>query len=124
MKRVYVKNGTVDAVELHVADTSDQPSSYVVADDLEVFGGYADNGDGTFTAPARPEPGPHAVSKYTIITRLEAAGKFADALAALRSDDLLYEKWSAVTAIKPDDQPARDLFRSIGLNPDEILARE
>lgn len=56
MKRIHVKNGLVDAVELHVADASDQPGSYVVADDLEVFRGYADNGDGTFTAPDAPAP--------------------------------------------------------------------
>ena len=68
-----------------------------------------------------PEP-VCTVSKYTIITRLEQAGKFDEALAALKSDDLLYEKWSAVSEIKNTDQPARALFASIGLDPDVILA--
>lgn len=71
-----------------------------------------------------PTPGPYPVSKYTIITRLDAAGKFADALTALKSDELLYEKWSAVSVIHSDDQPARDLFTAIGLEPDTILAKE
>lgn len=123
MKRIYIKKGLVDTVELNVKDISDQQGSYVVADDVEVFAGYKDNGKGNFTAPTKPEPGPHRVSKYTIITRLEAAGKFAQALAVLRSDDLLYEKWSAVTVIHSDDKPARDLFTAIGLDPDEMLAR-
>lgn len=37
---------------------------------------------------APPPLQPHTISKYTIITRLEAAGKFNEALAALKSDDL------------------------------------
>lgn len=69
------------------------------------------------------DQGFHTVSKYIVITRLEAAGKFTDALAALKADDLLYEKWSAVSEIRNTDQPARDLFTAIGLDPDVILAK-
>lgn len=69
-------------------------------------------------------PGYHTVSKYLVITRLESANKFSQALSALKSDDLLYEKWSAVTEIRNTDQPARDLFTAIGLDPDVILAKE
>lgn len=124
MKRIHVKNGLVDSIELNITDLSTQQGSYVVADDVEVFAKYTDNGNETFTAPTKPEAPPHSVSKYTIITRLEASGKFEAALAALKSDDLLYEKWSAIPAIHSDDQPARDLFTAIGCDPDEILAKE
>ena len=55
MKRVYVKNGMVVSIELNIKDESDKPNSYVVVDDLEVFGGYTDNENGTFSAPA-PDP--------------------------------------------------------------------
>ena len=55
----------------------------------------------------------HAVSKYIVILRLEEAGKFNAALAALKSDDLLYQKWLAVTQIKSNDQPARGLVLAL-----------
>lgn len=51
MKRIHLKNGTVDSIELNITDKSDKPSSYVVADNVEVFGGYTSNGDGSFTSP-------------------------------------------------------------------------
>ena len=66
----------------------------------------------------------HDVSKFTIITRLVEANKFAEALAALKADDLLYEKWSTVQVVHSNDQAARDLFTAIGLDPDVILAFE
>lgn len=71
----------------------------------------------------RPQRGYHMVPRYTIIKRLEAAGKFADALAALKSDDLLYEKWQSLLEIRSDDAQARALFTQLGLDPDEMLAR-
>ena len=55
MKRVHVKNGLVDNIELNIKDESAKPNSYIVADDVEVFGGFTDNGDGSFTAPT-PDP--------------------------------------------------------------------
>lgn len=69
-----------------------------------------------------PPTQPYTISKYTIITRIQAAGKFEAALAVLKSDDLLYEKWSSVAVIMSNDQPARDLFAAVGLDPDVILA--
>ena len=55
MKRVNVKNGSVDSIELNIADQSEQPNSYVVADDVEVFSGYIDSA-GVFAAPTAPTP--------------------------------------------------------------------
>lgn len=65
----------------------------------------------------------HEIAKLTVINRLEQAGKFNDALSALKADDLLYEKWSAVSVIRSDDAHARGLFSALGLDPDVILAR-
>lgn len=66
----------------------------------------------------------HTVSKLTIITRLEEQNKFDEALVALKQDDLLYEKWSAVSELRSNDVNARALFAAIGCDPDAILAPE
>lgn len=55
MKRVHVQNGSVDSIELNIADQGEHPNSYVVADDVEVFAGYSDS-NGVFTAPMAPAP--------------------------------------------------------------------
>lgn len=67
--------------------------------------------------------GYHMVSRYKIIKRLEAANKFNEALAVLKSDDLLYEKWQSLLEVRSDDTQARELFISIGLDPDVMLAK-
>ena len=43
MKRVYVKNGVVDSIELNITDLSTQQGSYVAEDAVEVFAGYSDS---------------------------------------------------------------------------------
>lgn len=58
MKRVNVKNGSVDSIELNITDLSTQQGSYVVADDVEVYGRWSHSvvgGVDVFTAP-EPEP--------------------------------------------------------------------
>lgn len=69
-------------------------------------------------------PAVHAVSKVTVIRRLQAAGKFNAALNALKADPLLYEIWSAVLEIRSDDANARALFTAVGADPAVILAPE
>lgn len=56
MKRVSVTNNIVDVVELNITADASNTHPFVVGDDVEVFGGYASNGDGTFTAPPKPAP--------------------------------------------------------------------
>lgn len=65
----------------------------------------------------------HLVDKYTIIRRLEESGRFEIAISALKSNELLYQKWLAVREIKNNDEKARKLFEDIGLDPDVILAK-
>lgn len=74
--------------------------------------------------PADPEPVPvRYVSKYVILQRVAAAGKFAEAMAALGGPgELAYEMWSAAQEIDSSDAQVRALLTSIGLNPDEVLA--
>jgi|GEM_PF-6174066 len=64
----------------------------------------------------------NSISKLDLINRLEAINKFQDALEILKSDDLLYEKWSAATEIKTNDKNARGLLQNLGLDPAAILA--
>lgn len=64
----------------------------------------------------------HSISKLELIKRLEAMHKFKDALKILKSDELLYEKWSAASEIKIDDKNARNLLEVLGLEPDAILS--
>lgn len=68
--------------------------------------------------------GYHLVDKYTIIKRLEELNKFNEAISVLKSNELLYQKWLAVSKIRNDDQNARAMFTAIGLDPDSILAKE
>lgn len=67
--------------------------------------------------------GAHKVSKYTIIKRLEQAGKFEEAINILKNNELLYQKWLSVQELRSDDENAINLFTDIGLNPDKMLSR-
>ncbi len=74
---------------------------------------------------AEPDPvpvPPHLVAKTVVIRRLQEAGKFAAALAALKADPLTYELWSAVPALASDNPDAIALFQAIGVDPAVILA--
>lgn len=62
------------------------------------------------------------ISKLDLINRLEALNKFQDALKTLKSNELLYEKWSASSEIKRNDINARNLLETLGLDPDEMLS--
>lgn len=62
------------------------------------------------------------ISKLDLINRLEALNKFQDALKTLKSNELLYEKWSASSEIKTNDINARNLLETLGLDPDEMLS--
>jgi hypothetical protein len=66
----------------------------------------------------------YEISKLTVIDRLAAASKFDAALAALKTNDLLYEQWSAAQFIRSDNADARALFTAVGVDPDVILAPE
>lgn len=63
-----------------------------------------------------------SISKLELINRLEAINKLQEALKILKSDDLLYEKWSAATEIKTSDKNAISLLEELGLNPDIMLS--
>lgn len=65
----------------------------------------------------------NSISKLELINRLETVNKFQDALKILKSNELLYEKWSASTEIKTNDSNARNLLDSLGLDPDVILSK-
>ncbi len=62
------------------------------------------------------------ISKLDLINRLEALNKFQDALKILKTNELLYEKWSASSEIKTNDINARNLLETLGLDPDEMLS--
>lgn len=62
------------------------------------------------------------ISKYTIIKRLEQQDKFEQAINMLKKDELLYQKWLAVTAINSNDQNAINLFNALGLDPKIMLS--
>ncbi len=62
------------------------------------------------------------ISKLDLINRLEALNKFQDALKILKSNELLYEKWSASSEIKTNDINARNLLETLGLDPDKMLS--
>ncbi len=64
----------------------------------------------------------NSISKIDLINRLEAMNKFQEALQILKSDDLLYEKWSASSEIKTNDTNARNLLETLGLDPDKMLS--
>ncbi len=72
----------------------------------------------------KPDLGYHTVSRLTIITRLEEAGKFNDARAILEANKLNYEKWNSVLEIRSTDSVAIGLIQAVGLDPDVILAKE
>lgn len=62
------------------------------------------------------------ISKYTIIKRLEQQDKFEQAINMLKKDELLYQKWLAVTSINSNDQNAINLFNALGLDPKIMLS--
>lgn len=64
----------------------------------------------------------NSISKLDLINGLETMNKFQDAIKILKTDNLLYEKWSAATEIKTNDKNVRSLLETIGLDPDEMLS--
>ncbi len=105
---------------------TDEQGSQIYSDDPTDFGFTWDQLNTQLqTEVADPANQPfHAVSKLTIIARLEAEGKFNAALAALKQDEAMYEKWSAVSELRSTDQNAIALFAAIGCDPAVILAEE
>ena len=67
------------------------------------------------------KPEVKTIDKLVLINRLEALDRFEDALAILKADDLLYEKWSAAAVIQQTDKNARNLLETLGLDPDLLL---
>ena len=65
------------------------------------------------------------VPKSKIVERLQAAGKLAQARAALDAADLFTrERWNTRDAIFADDESAVALIAAIGADPAAILAAE
>jgi len=72
----------------------------------------------------KPDLGYHDVSKLTVIARLKVKGKFDEALAILKANDYDYEMWSSAPVIRSNNKKARALIKTIGLDPEVILAKE
>ena len=72
--------------------------------------------------PAEPVPPPVTISTYTIVKRIEAAGKSEEASHALDLQPALKFRFLTVGSIRLDDPIARDMITALGLNPDVILA--
>ncbi len=72
---------------------------------------------------ALPTP-PARLPKLLVIDRLQGAGKFAAALAALTSDALMYERWSASNTVNIEDTDVLGLLAAIGADASAILAPE
>ena len=88
MKRINVNGGFVDTVELNITDESEKPNSYVVADNVAVFGGWVDNGDGTFSAPPDPVPTKDELKNYAADKRWEVeTGGISFGGATVTTDD-------------------------------------
>ena len=75
---------------------------------------------------ADPVPDRRAVSKSTIITRLNAAGLLGAASVALNADLYTRERWYAPDrpTVYADDSEALALLNAIGADPSIIMAPE
>jgi len=70
-------------------------------------------------------PAPAArLPKILVIDRLETAGKFTAALAALQANALTYERWSASSSVDPLNPEVIALLDAIGADKTVILAPE
>lgn len=70
-------------------------------------------------------PAPLArLPKLLVIDRLQQAGKFAAALAALTKDALIYERWSASNTVNVEDAEVLGLLAAIGADASVILGPE
>lgn len=122
-----IGNDVVNVIELDPASDWRPEGGYVVQTDEAQIGWRYENG--VFTDPTpKPEPPPaprRYVRKLLILDRLDAMGKFDDAMMALGGPGALaYERWSAADSIASDDIQVRMLLAGIGADPDVILAPE
>lgn len=62
------------------------------------------------------------ISKLELINRLEDNEKFQDVLSILKSDDLLYEKWSATNEFNINDKKAKKLLEQLGLDAKTLIS--
>jgi len=75
-------------------------------------------------AAAQPGPARWFVPKLVIVERLEAAGKLAQAVAALEGSSLaVQQRWAAAVEIHNDDPDALALLIAIAADPEAILAK-
>jgi hypothetical protein len=66
---------------------------------------------------------PRYISKFVVLQRVIAAGKFPDAMVALGGPgNVQYELWSAAQELDANDPQVRGLIEAIGLDPAEVLA--
>jgi hypothetical protein len=104
------RDGAGEIIGLYANRHPGFASEFVADDDADV------------QAFLHPPPPPVYVSRLTVVDRLIAAGKLADALAALASDPVIEARWNAATEIATDDPTARALLAAVGADPDVILA--
>ena len=69
-----------------------------------------------------PAAAPRRIPKLTLIDRLQAAGLFDVALAAIKADPLTYERWQASSSVDPENPEVRALLVVIGGDVDGLLA--
>lgn len=76
--------------------------------------------------PMGPTPAkPRLVSKRTIIDRLQGLGKLDQARAALDgADAYTRERWNSRDAILANDPTTHAMLRSVGADPDMVMAPE
>ncbi|MBL4757038.1 MAG: hypothetical protein JKY32_05185 [Rhizobiales bacterium] len=74
-----------------------------------------------YTAPVEL---PARLPKLLVIDRLQTAGKFGAALAALNANPLNYERWSASNTVDVEDVDVLGLLAAINADVNEILAPE
>ena len=70
------------------------------------------------------DPPKRYVRKLLILQRLAAIDLAEVAIAALKSDEVAYEMWSAAVEIDSADPQVRAMLTAIGADPDEILKPE
>lgn len=71
-----------------------------------------------------PDIPPARISKLTLVDRLNEAGLFVVALAALQADPLTYERWQASNTVDPSNAEVLALIAGIGGDASVLLASE
>lgn len=61
------------------------------------------------------------ISKYYIIQRMKALGKYTEGIAMLKSDDAVYQEWLAAQDISRADTNVNSMLTALGITMDTLL---